>query len=107
MLFQGRKCAMAVEVQAVLTGIEEGQTLAVADRILIHPEPGRLLAKLDALIVAVTESGAQPELIGQTLVRLAMNFAGRDAEIMGYSAQECQTAFDYVLKAAAQLKGSA
>jgi Transaldolase/Fructose-6-phosphate aldolase len=98
---------MAAEVQAVLTGIEEGQTLAVADRILTHPEPGRLLARLDALIVDVTESGARPELISQTLVRLAMNFAGRDAEIVGYSAQECQAAFDHVLKVAAQLKGPA
>jgi hypothetical protein len=88
-----------------MTGIEEGQTLAVADRILTHPEPGRLLARLDALIVVVTESGARPDLISQTLVRLGMNFAGRDAEIAGYSALECQLAFDQVLAAATRLKG--
>jgi len=98
---------MAVEVQAVVNGIEEGQTLAVADRILIHPAPGRLLTRLNELIAAATESGAKPDLIAQTLFRLGMNFAGRDAEIVGYSADECRLAFDHVLTVATQLKGSA
>src|SRR5437867_10224302 len=98
---------MAVEVQAVVTGIEEGQTLAVADRILTHPEPGRLVARLNQLIAAITESSARPDLICQALIRLGMNFAGRDAEIVGYSSGECQSAFDQVLAAVTQLKGVA
>jgi hypothetical protein len=90
-----------------VTGIEEGQTLAVADRILTHPEPGRLLKRLNELIAAATESGARPDLIGEALIRLGMNFAGRDAEIVGYSPEECHSAFDQVLTAVSQLKGAA
>jgi hypothetical protein len=98
---------MAVEVQAVVTGIEEGQTLAVADRILTHPEPGRLVTRLNELIAAITEISARPDLIGQALIRLGMNFAGRDAEIVGYSSGECESAFYQVLAAVTQLKGAA
>ena len=98
---------MAVEVQAVVTGIVEGQTLAVADRILTHPEPGRLLKRLNGLIAAATESGARPDLIGEALIRLGMNFAGRHPEIVGYSVEECHSAFDQVLTAVSQLKGTA
>jgi hypothetical protein len=97
---------MAVEVPAVVTGIEEGQTLAVADRILIHSKAGSLLARLDELMAAVTQSNVRPELIGEVLIRLGLNFAGCDAEVTGYTAEECQLAFDRVLKEVAQLKGA-
>jgi hypothetical protein len=97
---------MAVEVPAVVTGIEEGQTLAVADRILIHSKAGSLLARLDELMAAVTQSNVRPELIGEVLIRLGLNFAGRDAEVTGYTAEECQLAFDRVWKEVARLSGA-
>ncbi len=97
---------MAVEVQTVATGIEEGQTLAVADRILIYPRAGSLLTRLNELVTAVTQSGGRPELTGQVLVRLGLNFAGWDAEIAGYSTEECRLALDRMLREIAQFRGA-
>src|SRR5215831_17427832 len=97
---------MAVDVHGVLR-IEAGQSLAVADRVLINPEPGQLLARLNELSNALTLSTIPPDSLGQVLIRLAMNFAGRDAETVGYSTQECRLAFDHVLAAIGQLKGTA
>jgi len=97
---------MAVDVHGVLR-IEVGQSLAVADRILIHPKPGELLTRLNEFSKALTSSTTSSDLIAQVLIRLGMNFAGRDAETVGYGTEECQLAFDHVLAAIGQLKGTA
>lgn len=89
---------------AIDTGVSEalanGQSLAVADRVLIDPEPGSLVDRVDALIAAVTADGNAEEVC-RTLIRLGMNFAGRDAEIVGYGADEAEAALGKVLAATA------
>jgi hypothetical protein len=72
--------------------LEQGQSLAVADRVLIDPNPGTLSAKVEELIGAVTGNGSAAEEVCRTLLRLGMNFAGRDAEIVGYGADEAESA---------------
>jgi hypothetical protein len=76
--------------------IEAGQTLAAADRILISPEPGKLAEKTAVLLAEIVQSNSAPGLICEALIRLGMNFAGRDAEIVGYSAGETDLAFEQV-----------
>lgn len=89
---------------AIETGVSEalasGQSLAVADRVLIDPEPGTLVSKVESLIGAVTDDGNGDEAC-RTLIRLGMNFAGRDAEIVGYGADEAEAALEKVLAATA------
>lgn len=76
----------------VAEALEQGQSLAVADRVLIDPDPGTLSSKVDELIGAVTGNGASADEVCRTLLRLGMNFVGRDAEIVGYSADEAESA---------------
>lgn len=76
-----------------------GQTLAVADRVLVEPAAGTLVSRVDALLDAILKSGASADLICKTLIQLGMNFAGRDAEIVGYGKGEIDAALDRVLKA--------
>ena len=78
--------------------LEAGHTLAVADRILVSPEPGKLAGKTADLLAAVIQSKCAPHLICQTLLRLGMNFAGRDAEIVGYSPGEVESSFKQVIQ---------
>ncbi|HAA74478.1 TPA: hypothetical protein DCE37_05075 [Candidatus Latescibacteria bacterium] len=88
---------------AITGGVSEalaaGQSLAVADRVLIDPDPGSLVSRVDELIGAVT-GDRNAEEVCRTLIRLGMNFAGRDAEIVGYGADEAESALDKVLAAA-------
>ncbi|HVN80895.1 MAG TPA: hypothetical protein VMW38_18015, partial [Terriglobia bacterium] len=83
--------------------MKAGHTLAVADRILINPEPGKLAEKTKALLTAIAHSNCALPLIGQTTIRLGMNFAGRDAEIVGYSTGEVESAFKQVIQFIAQM----
>jgi transaldolase len=78
--------------------IEAGDTLAAADRILITPEPGKLAEKVDALLAEIKEAGCAKGVC-QTLLRLGMNFAGRDAALVGYGADEAEEALVQVLAA--------
>ena len=87
---------MSADVQAAF---DAGQTLAVADRVLIAPEAGALQGRVDDLLDAVQNSGASGDLICKTLIQLGMNFVGRDAEIVGYGADEIDAALDRVLGA--------
>ena len=91
---------MAIETGEISEALAEGHSLAVADRVLIDPEPGSLAGRVDDLIVAVTSDGNAEEVC-RTLIRLGMNFAGRDAEIVGYGADETEAALGKVLTAAA------
>jgi transaldolase len=93
---------MSVDVHAAF---DAGQTLAVADRILISPQAGSLQSRVDELLDAITNSGASGDLICRTLVQLGMNFVGRDAEIVGYGADEIDAALDNVLGALDNLEG--
>ncbi len=86
--------------------MKAGHTLAAADRILIGPEPGKLLEKTAALLAAIAHSNCASPLICQTMIRLGMNFAGRDAEIVGYSTGEVESAFKRVIQFIAQLDPS-
>ena len=96
-----------MSVSEVVEALESGQTLAVADQILINPSKGSLGARVEALLAAITESGADGKVVCQALIRLGMNFAGRDAEIVGYDAAEVDKAFDAVLKAIDNLNPAA
>jgi len=85
------------EVQDVLQALKDGNSLAVADRVLIDPKPGTLVAQVEALAGAL--AGAPADETCRALVRLGMNFAGRDAELVGYSGDEAEEAFQAVLAA--------
>ena len=87
---------MSADVQAAF---DAGQTLAVADRVLIAPEAGALPGRVDDLLDAIQNSGASGDLICKTLIQLGMNFAGRDAEIVGYGTAEIDAALNRVLGA--------
>ena len=87
---------MSIDVHAAF---DAGQTLAVADRILISPQAGSLQSRVDELLDAIKNSGASGDLICKTLIQLGMNFVGRDAEIVGYGAEEIDAALDSVLDA--------
>lgn len=91
---------MAIETGGISEALAAGQSLAIADRVLIDPNPGTLAGSIDALISAVTADGNTEEVY-RTLIRLGMNFAGRDAEIVGYGADEAVAALDKVLAATA------
>jgi hypothetical protein len=84
-----------------------GQILAVADRILVNPEPGKLTEKTAGLLAEIVQSDSAPALICQALIRLGMNFAGRDTEIVGYSAGEADPAFEQVIQSIRRLDPAA
>jgi hypothetical protein len=83
----------------VVDELAAGNTLAVADRVLVHAKPGELTGRVEALIGAITGSGVAEDAICKALLRLGMNFAGRDAEIVGYGADEAQASLELVLAA--------
>lgn len=93
---------MSADVHAAF---DAGQTLAVADRILISPQAGSLQSRVDELLDAIKNSGASGDLICKTLIQLGMNFVGRDAEIVGYGAGEIDASLDSVLDALDNLEG--
>jgi hypothetical protein len=97
---------MAFDVQDVSQLIQEGQTLAVADRVLIDPEPGTLVYQVDQLL-AIIKASAPANQTCRTLIRLGMNFVGCDAETVGYSADETEEAFQNVLSTMDGLQGDA
>ena len=74
---------MAIDVSAVAEAIENGQTLAAADQILIDPQPGTLNTRVDELLSAIQNNDCPAAGVCRTLIRLGMNFVGRDAEIVG------------------------
>jgi len=89
---------MAFDVQDVIQLLHKGQTLAVADRVLIDPEPGTLVSRGDELLT-VMKDAAPADQVCRMLIRLGMNLAGCDAEIVGYSADEAEEALENVLSA--------
>jgi hypothetical protein len=93
---------MSADVHAAF---DAGQTLAVADRILISPQAGSLQSRVDELLDTIKNSGASGDLICKTLIQLGMNFVGRDAEIVGYGAEEIDASLDSVLDALDNLEG--
>jgi transaldolase len=97
---------MAFDVQDVAQLLHEGQTLVVADRVLIDPEPGTLVSRVDELLTMMKD-GAPADEVCRTLIRLGMNFVGCDAEIVGYSADEAGEALKNVLSAMEGLDGDA
>ncbi len=96
---------MAAEVGNVAQAIEGGHTLAVADQVLIDPEPGTLVSRVEELLAAIGDNHGPAERVCQTLIRLGMNFVGRDAEIVGYGADEAEAALDRVVSAIDSLEG--
>ncbi len=97
---------MALDIQDVVQAVRDGHTLAVADRVLIGPEPGTLLSRVDTLLGALRD-GCPADGLCRTLVGLGMNFVGRDAEIVGYGADESEEALEQVLAAIDGLEGDA
>ena len=90
---------MATETRDLAEAMAAGHTLAVADQVLIGPEPGTLVARVEELLRAVVESDAPSDQVACVLLRLGMNFVGRDAEIVGYNKAEADGALDRVLAA--------
>ena len=88
---------MATDAQDVVQALKDGHSLAIADRVLINPEQGTLVSRVDALLSAMGSGGAPADRLCKTLIRLGMNFVGRDAEIVGYSADEAEAALGRVL----------
>ena len=97
---------MAIDVSAVAEAIGNGQTLAVADRILIDPQPGTLNTRVDELLSAIQNNDCPAAGVCRTLIRLGMNFVGRDAEIVGYGADEADEALKQVCSAVDDLEGA-
>ena len=93
---------MSLDVSAAFGA---GQTLAVADRVLIDPEAGSLQGRVTELLDAVVNNGASGDLVCKTLIQLGMNFVGRDAEIVGYGDAEIEAALNSVLSAIDGLEG--
>ena len=97
---------MAIEISAVEEAIRNGQTLAAADQVLIDPQPGALTVRVDELLSAIQNNECPADSVCRTLIRLGMNFVGRDAEIVGYGAEEADRALDQVLSAVDDLEGA-
>jgi hypothetical protein len=97
---------MAIDISAAVEAIGNGQTLAAADQILIDPQPGTLTARADELLSAIQNNDCPAAAVCSTLIRLGMNFVGRDAEIVGYSADEADSALEQVLAAIDDLEGA-
>ncbi len=97
---------MAIDASAVAEAIENGHTLAAADRILIDPQPGTLNTRVDELLSAIQNNDCPADGVCRTLIRLGMNFVGRDAEIVGYGADEADGALEQVLSAVDDLEGA-
>lgn len=76
--------------------LEEGDTLPVADRILVGPHPGKLVERVESLLREIRQSPTE-ESASQALLRVGMNLAGRDAELVGYSAAEAEQGLGRVL----------
>jgi hypothetical protein len=91
---------MGIETGGISEALAAGQSMAVADRVLIDPDPGSLGGRVDELVAAITGDGNAAEVC-RTLIRLGMNFAGRDAEIVGYGSDEAAEALAKVTAAAA------
>jgi transaldolase len=89
--------SLKFDQELIASSLKKGLSLAVADQILMDPRPGRLNPRLQELLAAILESGAAQETVVQTLLRLGMNFAGRDSEIVGYSPAEAAGAYDAVI----------
>ena len=88
---------MAKKTEAVIEAFQNGQTLAVADQILIKAVLGTLRSRMDDLLEDIQAHGKSPEQICKTLLQLGMNFVGRDAEIVGYGVDEIDAALNLVL----------
>ena len=96
---------MKFVTHSVKAAFKEEETLAVADQILIAPVPGNLLDRLNRLLKAILESGGSGQHICKTLIQLGLNFVGRDAEIVGYGADEIEAALNRVLSVIDDLEG--
>ncbi|MDP6776644.1 MAG: transaldolase family protein [Candidatus Latescibacteria bacterium] len=98
---------MGTDAEDVVQALKEGHSLAVADRVLINPEQGTLVSRVDALLSAMGSEGSPTDQHCKTLIRLGMNFVGRDAEIVGYGADEAEAALERVLSTIDGLQGDA
>lgn len=96
---------MAAEIRDVVEALENGHSLAVADGVLINPAPGGLVPRVEELLAAIVGNGCPADQVCRALIRLGMNFVGRDAEIVGYGADEIDDALDRVLVAIDGLEG--
>lgn len=97
---------MAIDNSAVAEAIGNGQSLAAADQVLIDPEPGALSARVEVLLSVLQSDDFPAAEVCRTLIRLGMNFVGRDAEIVGYRADEADRALDQVLAVIDDLEGA-
>ena len=97
---------MAIDGAAVVEAIRNGQSLAAADQVLIDPQPGALADRVEELLSAVQSDDCPAAEVCRTLIRLGMNFVGRDAEIVGYHADESDSALDQVLAVIDDLEGA-
>ncbi|MDE3000404.1 MAG: hypothetical protein OXU79_15115 [Gemmatimonadota bacterium] len=97
---------MAIDVSAVAEAIESGQSLAAADQVLIDPQPGALAGRVAELLSVLQNDDLHAAEVCRTLIRLGMNFVGRDAEIVGYRSDESDRALDQVLAVIDDLEGA-
>ncbi|MDE2888344.1 MAG: hypothetical protein OXR72_09005 [Gemmatimonadota bacterium] len=97
---------MAIDISAVAEAIGNGQSLAAADQVLIDPEPGALAARVEELLSVLQNDDYPADEVCRTLIRLGMNFVGRDAEIVGYGTDESDRALDQVLAVIDDLEGA-
>lgn len=97
---------MAIDISAVTEAIGNGQSLAAADQVLIDPQAGALDSRVEELVSVLQSDDFPAAEVCRTLIRLGMNFAGRDAEIVGYGTDESDAALDRVLAVIDDLEGA-
>ncbi|HGJ67436.1 TPA: hypothetical protein ENS27_18895 [bacterium] len=84
--------------QIISEAFDRGKTLAVADGVLISPVKGTLVSRTEELIDAIIKQSKSKKQSAKTMIQLGLNFAGKDAMIVGYGNYEIEKAFEIVLK---------
>lgn len=69
-----------------------GHTLAAADQILINPEPGTFVQKVQEQTGLIRTCGASLERISETLIELALDCGGIKPRLLGYGVPEVEEA---------------
>lgn len=81
-----------LDTKIINEAFDRGKTLAVADSILISPEKGALVSKTEKLADAILKLGKSKKQSAKAMIQLGLNFAGKDAMIVGYGKDEIEKA---------------
>ncbi len=78
----------------IMEALDLKRPLAVADRILLDPKPGELVARTDALAMAILSlRESRPVTVAQAIAQLGLNLIGAETVWAGYSDEERSEAY--------------